>query len=53
MGPKVSDFLFILQKCNQVNEMYLYTFLHPTAVTHCSYMNSIGNVHPSFFFFSK
>lgn len=34
--------LFILQKCNQVNEMISYTFLHQRAVTHCSYITSVG-----------
>lgn len=52
MGQKELDLLFILQKCNQVNEMVSYTFLNPTAVTHCSYINSIGKC-TSFFFFAK
>lgn len=51
MGPKVLDFLFILQKGNQVNEMVSYTFLHPTAVTHCSYINSIGKCTSFLFLF--
>lgn len=53
MGQKELDFLFILQKCNQVNEMVSYTFLHPTAVTHCSYINSIGKCTSFFFLLSK
>lgn len=32
MDQKELYFLFILQKCKQVNEMVSYTFLHPSAV---------------------
>lgn len=42
----------MLQKCGQVNEMFSYAFLHSTAVTHYSYINSIGKC-TSFFLLGK
>lgn len=48
-GSKRIHFLFILQKRNQVNEMVSYTFVHPTAATRCSHINSIGKCTAFFF----